>query len=353
MKKTVLLGMSGGVDSSVAVHLLQKSGYDVIGCHMLFTENAAPDSDSALKAKKTAERFGIPFIISDRRELFGKSVADAFRDMYMKGQTPNPCIMCNAEVKFVSLAEEADKAGAELIATGHYARTELTVDGGVRLLRSPTRKDQTYFLYRVPREILARTVFPLGEFTSKDEIRAIGASLGLESAASPDSQDICFIPDGDYGQYLKRRLPDIPTCGNILDIRGNVVGTHTGILNYTVGQRKGLGAFGRPMYVSGINAAENTVTVCTSEERFTTSVYAWELCPTAGKFPDGVFDAEIMIRSTSVPVKCSAEVDGNVLHATLEKPVFSPCPGQSAVLYVNGSVLGGGIIFKKDKENDV
>ena len=344
VQKTVLLGMSGGVDSSVAVHLLQKQGYKVIGCHLLFTEDSSKDSASALRALHTADRFGIPLIFSDRRELFRERVTDAFCRMYAEGLTPNPCIMCNTHAKFVSLAEEADKAGAELIATGHYARTENT-PGCVKLMRAPTRKDQTYFLYRVPSEILARTVFPLGDFTSKDEIRAIGRTLGLEAAASPDSQDICFIPDGDTGAFLSSRLPKIKNTGDILDIGGNKIGTHNGIFNYTVGQRKGLGAFGKPMYVSRINAADNTVTVCTSGERFTDTVRAHLLKCINGDFPSEAFSAEIMIRSTAFPVKAAVTVCGDVMTARLEKPVFSPCPGQSAVLYNGDTVIGGGIIF--------
>lgn len=340
--------MSGGVDSSVAVHILQQKGCEVIGCHLLFTESSSPDSESAMRARHTADRFGIPLIIADRRELFRERVTDAFCRMYMNGLTPNPCIMCNTHAKFIALAEEADKADAELIATGHYAKTVLNENGSVSLCRAPTKKDQTYFLYRVPREILARTVFPLGDFTSKDEIRAIGRTLGLEAASTPDSQDICFIPDGDYGAYLRRMLPTLPSSGRLLDMQGNTVGTHTGIFNYTVGQRKGLGAFGKPMYVGSINAADNTVTVCTSEERFTDEVFADKLRCTDGEFPDGEFKADIMIRSTAVPVKATVKIQDGIMSAKLEKPVFSPCPGQSAVLYDGDRVIGGGIIFRKE-----
>ncbi len=345
MQKRVLLGMSGGVDSSVSVRLLQEKGYDVTGCHLLFTEDASENSVSAQRAKNTAEKLGIPLIFSDRRALFRERVTDAFCEMYKKGLTPNPCIMCNTHAKFVALAEEADRAGAELIATGHYARTLTDKNGSVGLFRAPTKKDQSYFLYRVPREILARTVFPLGTFSSKDEIRAIGASLGLEAASAPDSQDICFIPDGDCGAFLKTRLPDMPTSGDIINLRGEKIGTHTGIFNYTVGQRKGLGAFGKPMYVYGINAADNSVTVCTSEERFTRTVRADKLRCTADRFPDGEFTAQIMIRSTAAPVDASVEISDGIMTAHLKKAVFSPCPGQSAVLYDGEKVLGGGIIF--------
>lgn len=346
MKKSVLLGMSGGVDSSVSVHILKERGYEVIGCHLLFTEDASEDSPSAERAKNTAKKLGIPLVFSDSRELFRECVTDMFCKMYMNGLTPNPCIMCNTHAKFVALREEADKAGAEFIATGHYARTVLGENGETELRRAPTKKDQTYFLYRVPREILERTVFPLGEFTSKDEIRAIGASLGLEAASTPDSQDICFIPDGDCGAFLQKRLPKMPTAGDILDTNGRKVGTHTGIFNYTVGQRKGLGAFGKPMYVAGINAAKNTVTVCTSEERFTDRVTADKVRITAGKFPEGEFHAQIMIRSTAKPVPASVVFENGIMTAKLETPVFSPCPGQSAVIYDGDKVLGGGIIFR-------
>ncbi len=345
MQKKVLLGMSGGVDSSVSVRLLQERGFDVIGCHLLFTEDASEDSPAAKRAKNTAEKLGVPLVFSDRRQLFKEQVTDAFCEMYKKGLTPNPCIMCNTHAKFTSLAEEADKAGAEFIATGHYARVLTDESGGVGLFRAPTKKDQTYFLYRVPREILARTVFPLGDFGSKDEIRAIGASLGLKAASAPDSQDICFIPDGDCGAFLKTRLPDMPASGDILSVRDEKLGTHTGIFNYTVGQRKGLGAFGKPMYVYGINAADNTVTICTSEERFTRTVRADKLRCTAGTFPNGKFTAQIMIRSTAAPVNASIEISDGIMTANLENEVFSPCPGQSAVLYDGEKTLGGGIIF--------
>ena len=345
MKKTVLLGMSGGIDSSVAVHILKERGYDVTGCHLLFTENASEDSPAALRAKNTAEKLGIPLVFSDRRELFRERVTDTFCEMYMKGLTPNPCILCNTHAKFIALREEADKAGAQFIATGHYARTLFDGNGSMGLFRAPTKKDQSYFLYRVPRDILARTVFPLGDFTSKDEIRATGAFLGLEAASAPDSQDICFIPDGNCGAFLQAHLPEMPVSGDILDLRGQKVGTHTGIFNYTVGQRKGLGAFGKPMYVAGINAADNTVTVCSSEERFTHNIRAGRLCCTSGEFPDGDFNAGIMIRSTSAPVNARVRITDGIMTAHLENAVFSPCPGQSAVLYDGEKVLGGGIIF--------
>lgn len=342
--KKALIGLSGGVDSAVAAWKLCSEGYDVTGCYLCLTENSSPDSDDALSAKQTAEKLGIDFVTFDARERFRKKVTDAFSAEYLSGRTPNPCVSCNPEVKIFSLIEQADRLGAEHIATGHYARTIAAEDGRF-IAASPSKKDQSYFLYALKDSQIKRLLFPLGDYLTKDEIRAKARELGFEAAEKPDSLDICFIPDGDYARFICKSTGYVPESGSFLSDDGKVIGTHSGIINYTVGQRKGLGAFGEPMYVKRINAADNTVTLCTAAQRFASEITARQVIVHGGSgtLPSRAF---VKIRSTAKAQPAALFTDGDSFKAVFDSPVTAPTPGQSAVIYSeDGAVLGGGIII--------
>ena len=331
----ILLGLSGGVDSAAAALLLQKTGYEVTGCYLLMS-----GCDGKNDAEKLAERLGINFIVRDCRESFKKNVENYFISSYMQGITPSPCVICNPLVKIKELAAAADENGIEKIATGHYAVT--TEDGA--LLASPSKKDQSYFLYRVPQKFLSRCLMPLGAFKSKDEIRSIAAAAELEVAAKKDSQDICFLPDGDYREFIKERVAVPCAPGDFLNTNGVKIGRHGGIMNYTVGQRKGLGAFGEPMYVSAINPSENTVTLCRSEERFKSEIKVKNAVFSVKYGGEREFEAAVKIRSAAKAAPAKISVCGDCFTAAFAFPVSAPCPGQHAVIYCGDTVLGGGEI---------
>ena len=337
----ILLGMSGGVDSCAAAKILQQDGFDVVGCCLLLTPQSAPDGAEVQRAKQAAHTLGIELIVSDCRALFKSAVIDPFANAYACGRTPNPCVACNPAVKIASLCRIADENGIQAVATGHYARIDRTT---ARLLCSPSKKDQSYFLYRLTAEQLKRLYFPLGEHTDKADIRAIAAQAGFDAASAKDSQEICFLPDGDYAGFIAS-LPGIECKeGAFLDIHGNRIGTHRGIIHYTAGQRKGLGAFGKPMYVKTVCPNDNTVILCTAEERFaseiTVSSLTWcGITPSANEFR-----AQVKIRSTARPADAQISINGPQAHIVFETPQLSPSPGQSAVFYDGDTVLGGGII---------
>lgn len=343
MQKKVLVGMSGGIDSAVAAAMLCESGAEVTGCYLCLTEQSGPDTEDARSAKQAADRLGIPLIVADHRRVFSEKVVSYFTSEYLAGRTPNPCVRCNPAVKAAALCEEADKLGIPYIATGHYAQTEKTGEG-VFLTASPSKKDQSYFLYRLTKEQLARIEFPLGGFSGKEEIRAKGRLLGFEASEKPDSLEICFIPDNDYAAFICRSTGYVSRPGDFLDIRGQKIGKHDGIIRYTVGQRKGLGAFGSPRYVRAINAADNTVTLCTAEERFADRLTASDLVVHADIPENEPLECGVKIRSTALPQ--SAEIvlsDGKML-VRFASPVIAPTPGQSAVAYLGQKVIAGGII---------
>lgn len=343
MSGKILIGLSGGVDSAVSALLLRQAGYEVTGCRLLL--NDGPDTETeASAAQDAADRLGINLLTADFREKFKKEVSDYFISEYLRGRTPNPCVKCNPTVKFASLLQVADENGFDLIATGHYARIQKSADGLCAVGASPSKKDQSYFLYRLPQEILQRVVFPLGDFTSKDEIRETARRAGFESAEKKDSQEICFIPDNDHTGYIRRVSGMKPVPGDFLDADGNVIGKHSGIINYTVGQRKGLGAFGEPRYVKYINAKDNTVTLCKADERFSLTAGADGLFWTFGKAPDAGKEYGVKIRSTAKAVPAQLTVNGDTMTIRFSSPVMAPCPGQSAVVYDGDTVIGGGYI---------
>lgn len=343
--KKVLMGLSGGVDSAVSALLLRQKGYEVIGCTLIMGGNSGSE-ESVQSAKDVADKLGIKYITADFSSDFKRNVTDFFISEYLNGRTPNPCSVCNPSVKFAALEKVADSENCDLIATGHYAQISRDGETGLcTVSASPSKKDQSYFLYRLGQNVLQRTLFPLGEYVSKDEIRSIGSQYGFFAAEQKDSQDICFIPDNDYIGFILKNSNIKPVGGDFLDIEGKKIGTHSGIFNYTVGQRKGLGAFGEPRYVKSINPLNNTVTLCKGEERFSLTAKTNNLFWTLGTTPDENKIYGVKIRSTAKATDAELSVKGDTMEIRFLSPVLSPCPGQAAVVYDGDRILGGGSIF--------
>ena len=349
--------MSGGVDSSVAAYLLKKQGYDVIGLTMqIWQEEDTKDIEenggccglSAVDdAKRVANQLGIPHYVMNFRQDFKKYVIDDFIDEYRNGRTPNPCIRCNRYVKWESLLTRALGIGADYIATGHYARIRQLDNGRYVISNSVTaKKDQTYALYSLTQEQLARTLMPVGEF-SKDEIRQIAVENGLLTANKPDSMEICFVPDNDYAGYIVNNSDVISTPGNFVDLQGNILGTHKGIIHYTVGQRKGLGiAFGKPMFVLKIRPDTNEVVLGTNEESFANKLYCKNLNFMAVDNVTEKTKLTAKIRYNHSGALCSIrKVEDDLYECVFTEPQRAITPGQAVVFYENDYVYGGGTII--------
>ncbi|HBH95384.1 MAG TPA: tRNA 2-thiouridine(34) synthase MnmA [Ruminococcaceae bacterium] len=359
MAKRVMLAMSGGVDSSCALLLLQRQGYEVIGATMHLYDNADIGVKSKTccslndveDAKAVAARFNAPHYVFNFKERFKQDVIDRFNSEYLKGRTPNPCIDCNRYLKFEALLERALMMECDYIATGHYARIEYNEPSGRYLLKKAVstmgsnKKDQSYVLYNLTQKQLAHTLFPLGTM-EKEEVRKIAEENGLVNYDKPDSQDICFVPDGDYAGFIYRYTGIQPKEGNITDKSGSVVGRHNGIINYTVGQRKGLGiAFGRPMYIIGKSAEDNTVTVGESSDLYSNSLTAKDLNWIA---IDGLTDSikcMAKTRYSQTEQECTLYPQGdNRVRAVFSEPQRAIAKGQRVVFYDNDTVIGGGVI---------
>lgn len=328
----IVLGFSGGVDSSVCAELLLREGHEVLG---LYLDIAGEDARQS--AEDTARFIGIPLKVLDISEDLEKHVCRTFESAYLAGKTPNPCIVCNPTVKFAQLLRYADSVGAEKIATGHYARTE-----NGRLLKGMPSNDQSYMLCRLTGDQVRRTVFPLGGF-EKAEVRAMASEMELPVANKPDSMEICFIPSNDYVGWMAARNA-LPGPGDFL-FHGEVIGQHEGICRYTVGQRRPGLYHDRKLYISRIDAAANTVELALWEELFKTEVTAGSFNWISGA-PEGEIRARVRVRHTKWEMpECTALVDGDVVRIFCDEPVRAPAAGQSAVLYDSDTVLGGGFIL--------
>lgn len=344
-RNQVLVGMSGGVDSSAAVSLLKEAGYQVFGLTLLLTEGACAGSDSVRDAAAVAEKLGIPHSAGDGKERFDRQVQDYFAASYEAGLTPNPCIQCNRRVKFPALLEEADRKGIFYVATGHYARIEKV--GGRHLLKRglDRKKDQSYFLYGLTKEQLSRTLFPLGAL-SKEECRAIAEKQGLVTARKKDSQDICFIPDGDYGAFLERYTGKTWPHGSFLDKNGTVLGRHQGHVRYTLGQRRGLNiALGQRAYVIGKDPKANTVTLGSNDDLFTARVRAREVNFLAC---DDLYQPQRLMGRTRYTQQLSpctvCQTGEDELEIIFDTPQRAVTPGQAVVVYDGDTVVCGGTI---------
>lgn len=338
----VLLGMSGGVDSSVAALLLKKKGYDVLGVTLMLTES--DDGSAARDAKAVCETLGLSHVTEDLRDVFRRYVTDHFVAEYKAGRTPNPCIVCNKRIKFGEMLKLADKYGCNFLATGHYAKVTKEPNGLYALKKAVcVEKDQTYFLYTLSQAVLSRVLMPLGDYT-KEEVRALAEENGLLVARKKDSQDICFIPDGNKDAFLAKYLPDQP--GNFLDTDGNVIGEHRGAFRYTIGQRKGLGmGFGKPMFVLSVDTKNNTVTLGESGTEFKNHFFIGDCSFSAFEVLPDTLSCNCKVRYSAQEVPCLIEKTAEGYRVTPEKPVRAITPGQAAVFYHGDTLLGGGTIM--------
>ena len=347
----VSIAMSGGVDSAVTAYLISKR-YDCHGATMrlcsglLSQEYSERAERDILDARRICDALGIPHDVYDLSDEFRKAVVDDFISAYRSGATPNPCIVCNREIKFGVFFDRCQELGADAVATGHYARIEK--DGAGRYLlkkAADLSKDQSYVLYSLTQRQLSRTLFPLGDLT-KAEARQIALDNGFINASKRDSQDICFIPDGDYAAFIQRITGEIFPKGNFIDINGCVLGEHDGIIKYTVGQRKGLGiALGEPMYVSKKNVFDNTVTLARNSELFGRELTASKINLIACDSIDSPTRLSARIRYNQTEQSATViQTDGDTLHVTFDEPQRAISRGQSLVLYDGDTVVGGGII---------
>lgn len=353
-KKIVVVAMSGGVDSSVAAALLVEQGYSVIGMMLrLWSEQDAYRSnrcctpDSIAQARQVASLLSIPFYVLDAKQLFYETVVQPFIVDYTHNQTPNPCINCNRTIRWNFLYHQARSAGAEYLATGHYARIQKNTSGNLQLLRgADPAKDQSYVLHILTQDHLNHALFPLGDYT-KPEVRQMASNFHLPVAERRDSQDLCFIGgDGDYRQFLARHVPDSLKPGLIQDQQGNILGRHHGLVSYTIGQRKGINISSpTPLYVIEKDIEKNTLIVGSRDQSGRSSLKIKEVNWVEGFPPGNSFDAQVKIRyqSQSIPcfVTCLKDSQASI---EFDRMVNDITPGQAAVLYNGDTCLGGGII---------
>lgn len=353
----VLLGMSGGIDSTVSAMLLMEQGHEVVGVtyrtydsikeSCLAREKGCCSIDSIMEARNNAHKMGFEHHIVDYRDVFQEHVIQNFCDEYMAGRTPNPCVLCNCHIKWGEMLRKADELGCDYIATGHYARVEEREGHYYLQTAVDQRKDQTYFLWMLTEEQLRRTIFPLGGLT-KDEVREIARQHGyVKLAEKKESQEICFVTDNDYRRFLRETVADYEKRvqpGHFIDAAGTVVGQHQGFCNYTIGQRKGLGiALGKPVFVTKIDAARNEVTLGDNEDLLQEDVRL--SCALFRGNADKPFEARIRYRSAATEaVVADYDEETKEMAIRFLTPVWGVTPGQSCVIYQDGNVVGGGFI---------
>jgi len=355
-KPRVVVAMSGGVDSSVAAALLVEQGYEVIGMMMrLWSEdcgtggsNRCCTPDQMADARRIASQLGIPFYVIDTQEVFRRTVVQFFIERYAAGDTPNPCLECNRIIRFEWLLDHALSVGADYLATGHYVRVERSENGAVRLLKAvDAAKDQSYVLSVLTQEQLRHAMFPVGSYT-KQTIREIARARGLPVASKHDSQDLCFLADGDYRRFLREHAPAAVRPGPILLRNGREIGTHSGLPNYTIGQRKGLRiSYHEPLYVLATDPARNALIVGTRDELGGSRLVANRVNWIAGAPPAPTFQAEIKIRYKAQYAPGTVTVqDDQCVEVSFENPLRDITPGQGVVFYEDEVCLGGGIITR-------
>lgn len=363
-KPRVVVAMSGGVDSSVAAALMVERGYEVIGMMMrLWSEESVSGSASnrcctpeqMYDARRIADKLGIPFYVLDTKDVFRGTVVEYFIDQHRQGFTPNPCMECNRHIRFDWLLNNALMLDADYLATGHYARIAQSENGDFLLKKGlDESKDQSYVLSVMGQQELSHVLFPIGEY-AKTETRKIAEKYGLPTASKKDSQDLCFLGDGDYRRFLTQYAPDIMRSGPIVRKNGEIIGEHTGLANYTIGQRKGLGIYAaEPMYVIGMNPHVNSLIVGTESELGSRELTAHRVHWISGVIPSAPFEAEVKIRYKAKPAPAWVEpLADERVKVTFETPLRDITPGQGAVIYDAEVCLGGGIIERQAVTSNV
>lgn len=361
-KNKVVVGMSGGVDSTVAAYQLKKMGYEVIGVNMRLWQDDFLEEEHFMKdggccslssvedARRVCEQIGIPFYALDFKGVFKETVVDYFIDAYKNGETPNPCIACNKYVKFEALLEKAHQLGAYYVATGHYAKISYddSIERYVVQKASAIEKDQTYALYNLTQEQLQHILMPLSEFSSKEEVRQIAAKFDVQMSQKSDSQEICFVPDQDYVGFLKRNGDFKIESGDFFSTEGEILGKHEGIVNYTIGQRKGLGiTFGKPMYVVDIDPEYNRVVLGENNTVFKSELWAKDVNFIQMASIKGPYRCEAKIRYSAKPAPCTIEHHDGIVHVIFDEPQRAVTPGQAVVFYQDEYLVGGGTIIRK------